>query len=80
MIRKTERKDYFATKCTACGRLLTNPGYGRLSVYCCGKNRRWFSPTYVTTAYDDGRDERGRYHHRAHHISTERDIWDVGGS
>lgn len=64
MKRIIERTDYFATSCKSCGRTLTNPGYHRQSVYCCGKYRRWYDTREISYEYDDGRDEKGRFHHK----------------
>jgi hypothetical protein len=43
--------------------MLLNPGYGRNSVFCCGKSRRWYSTTDVVVeiTHENGRDNRGRY-------------------
>lgn len=64
MIEHVEKDDSFAAHCKACNRLLTNPGYNRQSVFCCGKYRRWYDDRTLSYDYDDGRDARGRYHHK----------------
>jgi len=64
--QQIDRTEHFATNCKSCGRTLLNPGYGRNSVHCCGSYRRWYSTTDIReeVRIDDGRDERGRFHHR----------------
>lgn len=54
----------FAANCSSCGRILTNPGYGKQNVYCCGKYRRWYNTTDYTYEIDDGRNEKGQFHHK----------------
>jgi hypothetical protein len=80
-IERTERS---ATKCSDCGRMLTNPGYGRNSRECCGRYRRWFSTTDIVSEVttDDGRDAHGRFLHRATRTSREisRTVRDPGGN
>lgn len=71
--------DNFATHCKQCWRLLTNPGYNKQSVFCCGKYRRWYDVAERTTVYDDGRDEKGRFHHKPYIIETTREILMEGG-
>jgi hypothetical protein len=81
MIRHIENNDHFATKCAGCGQTLTNPGYHQQYRYCCGKYRRWYDSAIVQWDFDDGRDERGRFHHNAHVVygTYQRTIFVKGG-
>ena len=74
---KTER---FATSCKSCGNLLTNPGYSRNSVFCCGKYRSWTDTTEYTYEFDNGRDSLGRFHHRPKTKIINREIICEGGN
>ena len=70
MIKTKTVTQNLATHCPDCGRLLTNPGYNKQHVTCCGKLHRWYKSTDVITTYDDGRDERGRFNHPTKRISV----------
>ena len=79
MRHETEKNRQIATHCKSCGRLLMNPGYGKMNVYCCGKYRKWFDNIKITEIYDDGRDEKGRFHHAPQMISCREEKIFEGG-
>ncbi len=68
MIKNTVTDAKWATHCTKCGQLLTNPGYGRNKKQCCGVYQQWWKWITETRTWDDGRDERGRFHHKPEHL------------
>ena len=61
MLEIVEKTETFSARCADCGQLLTNPGYSRNSVYCCGKYRRWYHTYTVTYEHETGRDALGRF-------------------
>ena len=79
MIRTKVSHYGFATECKKCGNLLTNPGYSKQSVFCCGKYRKWYDWIEETTTFDDGRDDHGRFHHPSKIISKQEEILLPGG-
>ena len=69
----------YSANCADCGGRLYNPGYNRRSTFCCGKYRQWYDWIEKTTIWDDGRDERGRFHHPKKIIERYETIIDHGG-
>ena len=80
MIKSEEFERHIATKCPVCGEYLLNPGYGRNMVICCGKYRRFFDIVDIRVIYDDGRDEKGRFHHKPKVLAREETVVDKGGN
>lgn len=56
-----DRKIWKLTPCPTCKRILTNPGYGRNSVFCCGAYHPWGVYEWNTYEIETGRDEKGRF-------------------
>jgi hypothetical protein len=57
------KQEWDVNRCAICGATLLNPGYGKVSVFHCGKYQRWgqyVDRTYRVTG-ETGRDERGRF-------------------
>lgn len=76
MIQTKMRRRNISTECPICGETMRNPGYGKQNVHCCGQYRFWYKTYTETTTYDDGRDERGRYHHAPHIVKVEEEVDD----
>lgn len=80
MITTKEYTERTACNCPECGQMLMNPGYNQQLRYCCGKSRQWYDVSDVTVVWDNGRDEHGRFHHRAKLVSRESVVRYKGGS
>ena len=79
MIKTIEKTMHLATKCPECNGILINPGQNRQKLYCCGKYRQWFDVVETTKIVDDGRDSRGRFHHKPHTVQYTEQTIEKGG-
>lgn len=70
MIRIKKSTFKMSIPCKICGNLLLNPGYNRNFAKCCGELQFWWSYFINEVTIDDGRDKKGRFHHKRKVINT----------
>lgn len=64
MLRRVTEYSKRGAKCGECRRVMDDPQTGRDLDFCCGRDRTWFDILIDHYDVDDGRDEKGRFHHR----------------